>query len=73
MSPVLLELMEPEFEEAKKVSRKEGWEEGHAKGRLEGIDGAVKILRSLKLSPSEIKQAIMDQYSLSETEIDKLL
>lgn len=73
MSPALLELMEPELQEAKKISREEGWLEGREEGRIQGIYGTVNILRNLRLSQIKIKEIIMDQFALSEEEAERFL
>lgn len=61
MGPALMEIMEPELQEAKK------------KGIKEGIHGAVDILQNLGLSNGEIKKAVMERYSLTEKEAEKFL
>ena len=77
MVPALMELMEPELQEAKREGkregRKEGIEEGMVKGIEKGIYGAVDILQSLGLSRAEIKEAVMKRFSLTEKETEKFL
>ncbi|MCI9545421.1 MAG: hypothetical protein HFH60_01840 [Lachnospiraceae bacterium] len=41
--------------------------------RKEGIQAIIKALRNLNHDDSEIKSAIMEQYSLTEEKADKYL
>ncbi len=66
MGPVLMRIMEPELQEAKR----KGMEERITKG---SIHGAVDILQNLGLSRTEIKKAVMERYNLTEKEIEKFL
>ena len=65
MGPVLMEIMEPELQEAKNKGREEG--------REEGIHGAVDILQGLGYSSAKIKEIVMKRYCLSEKETAKFL
>lgn len=77
MCQALLEIMEPEIrffqEEGWKESWIESWIEGYREGRKEGILGAVKVLRNLGQSSSEIKPILMETYGLFEQEADDYL
>ena len=61
MGPVLQEIMEPELREAEQ------------RGREEGIHGTVEILQELGISGTEIRNAIMKRYKLTEQETAKFL
>lgn len=61
MGPVLQEIMESELREAE------------PKGREEGIHGTVDIFQELGISGTEIRNAIMKRYKLTEQETAKFL
>ncbi len=65
MSSVLLDIMAPELKEAQ--------EKGREEGKLEGIRGTVNVLKNLGLGKTAIKDAVMEQYGLSEKETAKVL
>lgn len=65
MSEALLEIMEPIIIEREIKAKKEGLEEG--------IKSSVFLLRSLGHNDDVIKTAIMEQYHLSEEEINRYL
>ena len=65
MGAALMEIMAPELQEAKKQGIEQGMEKG--------IRGAVDILESLGLSREQIKEAVMERYSLTEKETEKFL
>ena len=44
-------------------------EKGIQKGRKEGIQGTIDVLRKLNYSNEEIKSMIIEQYTLSEDEV----
>lgn len=69
MGPVLQEIMEPELREAERKGREEGIQEGIQKG----IHGTVEILQELGISGTEIRNAIMKRYKLTEQETAKFL
>ena len=69
MGPVLQEIMEPELREAERKGREEGIQEGIQKG----IHGTVEILQELGISGTEIRNAIMNRYKLTEQETAKFL
>lgn len=52
---------------------KEKGKAGRQARRQEGICGTVTILMKLGFGKTEIKQAVMEQYRLSETEAEKFL
>lgn len=53
--------------------KREGIREGKREGKREGIRGTVNILYNLGFEKTEIKEAVMKQYGLSETEIAQYL
>lgn len=69
MGSVLLEIMAPELQEAEDRGREEGIREG----KREGILGTVSVLRNLGLGGTEIKEAVMKQFGLSENEAANFL
>ena len=77
MSSALLEIMAPELQEAEEKGRREGKREGEREGiregKREGIRGTVNILHNLGFGKTEIKEAVMKQYGLSETEMAQYL
>lgn len=65
MSSALLEIMAPELQKAEDKGRREG--------TREGIRGTVNVLYNLGFEKKEIKEAVMKQYGLSETEMAQYL
>lgn len=65
MFETLMEIMEPKINEI----RKGDVEKGIQKGRKEGIQGTIDVLRKLNYSNEEIKSMIIEQYTLSEDEV----
>ena len=64
MFETLMEIMEPKINEI----RKSDVEKGIQKGRREGIQGTIDVLRKLNYDNEEIKSMIIEQYTLSEDE-----
>ena len=64
MFETLMEIMEPKINEI----RKGDVEKGIQKGRREGIQGTIAVLRKLNYGNEEIKSMIIEQYTLSEDE-----
>lgn len=64
MFETLMEIMEPKINEI----RKGDVEKGIQKGRREGIQGTIDVLRKLNYRNEEIKSMIIEQYTLSEDE-----
>lgn len=73
MSSALLEIMAPELQKAEDKGRREGAREGILEGKREGIRGTVNVLYNLGFEKKEIKEAVMKQYGLSETEMAQYL
>lgn len=69
MFETLMEIMEPRINEI----RKGDMEKGIQKGRREGIQGAIEMLRNLQYQDTEIKSEIMRQYGLTEDEATDFL
>lgn len=46
---------------------------GIAKGKIEGIKGAVSILYKLGKTPDEVLYAIMNEYKLTEAEATEII
>ena len=65
MFETLMEIMEPKINEI----RKGDVEKCIQKGRKEGIQGTIDVLRKLNYSNEEIKSMIIEQYTLSEDEV----
>ena len=55
------------------AQKREALQEGHQEGRIEGIQGAIEIMRGMGLQDREIAEKIRAQYGLTEEEADKLL
>ncbi len=70
MYEVLMELMEPRIQLRESEVRKEGRKEGRIEGRIEGT---VETWREFGRGDAEIKEAIMQKYSLTEKEAESYL
>lgn len=66
MYEVLMELMEPRIQLRESEVRKEGRKEGR-------IEGTVETWREFGRGDAEIKEAIMQKYSLTEKEAESYL
>lgn len=74
MYEVLMEFMEPKLQLRESEGRKEGRIEGRIEGRKEGrIEGTVETWREFGRGDAEIKEAIMQKYSLTEKEAESYL
>lgn len=70
MYEVLMEFMEPKLQ----LRESEGRIEGRIEGRKEGrIEGTVETWREFGRGDAEIKEAIMQKYSLTEKEAESYL
>lgn len=70
MYEVLMEFMEPKLQLRESEGRKEGRIEGRKEGRIEGT---VETWREFGRGDAEIKEAIMQKYSLTEKEAESYL
>ena len=78
MCQALMEIMEPQLllrdNEVRKEGRIEGRKEGKIEGRKEGkIEGTVETMRDFGRGDGEIKEMIMQKYSLTEKEAQMYL
>lgn len=69
MFETLMEIMEPRINEIRRYDI----EKGIQKGRKEGIQGTIDVLKKLKYKNDEIKSIIIEQYELTEDEATEFL